>query len=61
MLMYILVAAFAIVAIAGIVQVRRLNKQLSEAAAQAAADDAAGPARQAPTLYRPGEKPDDTK
>ena len=36
MLMYILVAAFAIVAIAGIVQVRRLNKQLSEAAAQAA-------------------------
>ena len=33
----------------------------AEAAAQAAADDAAGPARQAPTLYRPGEKPDDTK
>jgi hypothetical protein len=29
--------------------------------AEAAAEDAATPARQAPTLYRPGEKPDDTK
>jgi len=29
--------------------------------AEAAAADAAKPARQAPTLYRPGEKPDDTK
>jgi len=32
----------------------------AEAAAQAAVDDAARPARQAPTLYRPGEKPDDS-
>jgi hypothetical protein len=30
----------------------------AEAKAQAAADDAAKPARKAPTLYRPGEKPD---
>lgn len=29
--------------------------------AEAAAADAAKPARQAPTLYRPGEKPDDNK
>ena len=29
--------------------------------AEAAAVDAAKPARQAPTLYRPGEKPEDTK
>jgi hypothetical protein len=31
----------------------------AEAAATAAADDATKPARQAPTLYRPGEKPND--
>jgi len=30
----------------------------AENAAEAAAADAVKPARQAPTLYRPGEKPD---
>lgn len=33
----------------------------SEAEAQAAATDASQPARKPPTLYRPGEKPDDGK
>jgi len=40
---------------------RKPGANAAEDKAEAAAEDATKPARQAPTLYRPGEKPDDGK